>query len=182
MLTRNDARKRGKRMNVTSVILEQIDREAEVTRRALEKVPQGKNDWKPHPKSMPLGQLAHLVAVMPSWISMIIKQKELDIKPANGGSNGGPRSFDSTKELIEAHDKAVEKAKQAVSQMKEADLQSKWRLLEGGKVAMENPRYLFIMDNFNHLAHHRGQLTVYLRLNEAQVPAIYGPSADDHRF
>ena len=71
-------------MKLTSLILEQLDREAERTRRALERVPTGKNDWKPHPKSMPLGQLAHMVATMPSWISMIVKQDEIDIKPKRG--------------------------------------------------------------------------------------------------
>jgi uncharacterized damage-inducible protein DinB len=83
---------------------------------------------------------------------------------------------------VKALDKAVTDAREAVSATTDSDLQTPWRLLQGGKVAMENPRYSFIMDNFNHLAHHRGQLTVYLRMNDAQVPAIYGPSADDHRF
>ncbi|MEP6539764.1 MAG: DinB family protein [Bryobacteraceae bacterium] len=169
-------------MLLTSVILEQLDREAEITRRALERVPEGKNDWKPHPKSMPLGQLAHMVATMPSWISLIVKQDEMDITPKAGSGNGAARTLSSNEELVKAHDKAVAEARQAVAGTNDEFLQSKWKLLEGGKVAMENPRYLFILDNFNHLAHHRGQLTVYLRLNDAQVPAIYGPSADDHRF
>jgi uncharacterized damage-inducible protein DinB len=169
-------------MQLTSVILEQLDREAELTRRALERVPKGKNDWKPHPKSMPLGQLAHMVATMPSWISMIIKQDEIDIKPKDGARNGASRNLESPEALVKALDKAVTDARDAVSATTDGDLQTPWRLLEGGKVAMENPRYSFIMDNFNHLAHHRGQLTVYLRMNDAQVPAIYGPSADDHRF
>jgi len=169
-------------MQLTSMILEQLDREAELTRRALERVPKGKNDWRPHPKSMPMGQLAHMIATMPSWISMIVKQDELDIKPANGGTNGAARNLDSAEALVKAHDKAVTDARQAVLETTEEDLQTPWKLLEGGKVAMENARYSFIMDNFNHLAHHRGQLTVYLRLNGAEVPAIYGPSADDHRF
>jgi len=169
-------------MQLTSLILEQIDREAELTRRALEQVPDNKNEWKPHPKSMPLGQLAHMVATMPSWISMIVKQDELDIKPKGGSGNGAQRNLSSKQELVKAHDKAVMDAKQAVSQVRDKDLQTSWRLLEGGKVAVENPRYAFIMENFAHLAHHRGQLTVYLRMNDAPVPAIYGPSADDHRF
>jgi len=169
-------------MQLTSVILEQLDREAELTRRALERVPKRKNDWKPHPKSMPLGQLAHMVATMPSWISMIVKQDEIDIKPKDGARNGASRNLDSPEALVKALDKAVTDARDAVSATTDGDLQTPWRLLEGGKVAMENPRYSFIMDNFNHLAHHRGQLTVYLRMNDAQVPAIYGPSADDHRF
>jgi len=169
-------------MQLTSLILEQLDREAELTRRALERVPKGKNDWKPHPKSMPLGQLAHMVATMPSWISMIVKQDELVIKTQDGARNGASRNLESPEALVKALDKAVTDARDAVSATTDSDLQTPWRLLEGGKVAMENPRYSFIMDNFNHLAHHRGQLTVYLRMNDAQVPAIYGPSADDHRF
>ena len=164
------------------MILEQLNREAELTRRALERVPNGKNDWKPHPKSMPLGQLAHMVATMPSWISMIIKQDEIDIKPKEGAGNGASRNLGSTEALLKALDKAVADAREAVSATTDRDLQTPWRLLEGGKIAVENPRYSFIMENFNHLAHHRGQLTVYLRMNDAQVPAIYGPSADDHRF
>lgn len=169
-------------MELKSVILEELDREAELTRRALERVPEGRNDWRPHPKSMPMGQLAHMVANIPSWISMIVKQNELDINPQNGGANGQPRNVQSTAELLKALDKGVSEARQAVSQVSDKDLQAPWKLLEGGKVAMQNPKYKFIMENFGHLAHHRGQLTVYLRMNNAQVPAIYGPSADDHRF
>jgi uncharacterized damage-inducible protein DinB len=169
-------------MKLTSVILEQLDREADLTRRALEKVPDGKSDWKPHPKSMPLGQLAHMVATMPSWISMIVKQDELDIRPTGGAGNGRSRSPSSREDLVKALDKAVQDARLALATATEKDLEASWKLLEGGQVAMENPRYRFIMENFNHLAHHRGQLTVYLRMNDAQVPAIYGPSADDHRF
>lgn len=169
-------------MKLKSLILEQLDREAELTRRALEQVPNGKNDWKPHPKSMPMGQLAHMVATMPSWISMMVKQDEVDIKPKDGAGNGAARNLDSSEALVKALDKAVEDARQAVSKTTDKELQTQWKMLEAGEVKMENPRYAFIMDNFNHLAHHRGQLTVYLRMNDAQVPAIYGPSADDHRF
>ncbi len=169
-------------MKLTSVILDELERENELTRRALERVPSGKNDWKPHPKSMPLGQLAHMVAVMPSWISMIVKQDELDIKPKAGSGNGASRSFNSAGELVEAHSKGVEEAKQTVSNTTDKHLETPWKLLEGGKVVSEKARYEFILENFQHLAHHRGQLTVYLRMNDAQVPAIYGPSADDHRF
>ena len=169
-------------MKLTSIILEQLDREAELTRRALERVPNGKNDWKPHPKSMPLGMLAHLVATIPTWISMAVKQDELDIKSGAAAGNGASRTFDSNDALIKALEKAVKEAREAVSATTDKDLQTPWKLLEGGKVVMESPRYAVIMENFKHLAHHRGQLTVYLRMNDAPVPAIYGPSADDHRF
>lgn len=168
-------------MKLTSMILEELDREADLTRRALEHIPEGRNDWKPHPKSMPLGQLANMVATMPSWISMIVNQDELDIKP-KGGNGSSRTNLSSAKDLVQALDKSVADARKAMLEVTDKELETPWRLLEGGKIAMENPRYRFILENFNHLAHHRGQLTVYLRMNEAQVPAIYGPSADDHRF
>jgi len=169
-------------MKLKSLILEQLDREEELTRRALEQVPTGKNDWKPHPKSMPMGQLAHMVANIPTWISMAVKQDELDIKSGQASGNGASRAMDSSEALDQALDKAVEEARKAVSKTTDKKLQTPWRLLEGGNVVKEGPRYEFIMDNFKHLAHHRGQLTVYLRMNDATVPSIYGPSADDHRF
>ena len=115
-------------MELKPVILEQLDREAELTRRALERVPEGKNDWKPHPKSMALGNLAHLVAMMPSWISMILNQKELDIKPKGKTGNGGPRTFESTGELLIAHEQAVTQARDALKATSDEDLRAKWRL------------------------------------------------------
>jgi uncharacterized damage-inducible protein DinB len=168
-------------MKLTTVILEELEQEGILTRRALERVPEVKNDWKPHPKSMALGPLAHMVATMPSWISMMVKQDDLDIRPKGGSSNGAARNIEAS-ELVGALDKAVEDARQALSNTTDQHLETPWKMLEGGKIVMEKPRYSFILDNFKHLAHHRGQLTVYLRMNEAQVPAIYGPSADDHRF
>lgn len=120
-------------MKLKSLILEELDGEAELTRRALERVPAGKNDWKPHPKSMPLGQLAHMVATMPSWIAMIVKQDELDIKPTAGTGNGAPRKLDSSETLVKALDKAVEDARQAVSKTTDKNLQTPWKLLKAGK-------------------------------------------------
>jgi uncharacterized damage-inducible protein DinB len=168
-------------MELTALILEQIDREAVLTRRALERVPEGKNDWKPHEKSMPLGILAHMIATMPSWIAMIVNQNELDVAPKEGKEQA-PLTLNSVQELVQAHDKAVADARDAVRKTSEAHLQTPWKLLAGGNVAMETSRYRFILDNFTHLAHHRGQLTVYLRLNGTPVPSMYGPTADDPRF
>src|SRR5438477_10412003 len=101
-------------MKLTSLILEQLDREAELSRRALEHVPNGKNDWKPHPKAMPLGQLANMVATMTSWIAMIVNQDELDLKPKPGAGHGPPRNLDPA-ELPKAMDKAFDDARTAVS-------------------------------------------------------------------
>ncbi|MGH2625978.1 MAG: DinB family protein [Anaerolineales bacterium] len=165
---------------MTDLFSEQLEREAAINRRPLERVPEGRPDWKPHEKSMPLGYLSILVATMPSWIAMAITQDELDLNPP-GGSNKPP-TWNTTRELLQMHDESVAKSREALRSTSDAHLETPWRLLVGGQVVMESPRYVVIGDTFTHLAHHRGQLTVYLRLNGVAVPSIYGPSADDGRF
>ena len=167
-------------MKLTQLFLDELDREAPRTRRALEHVPLGRDDWTPHPKSMPLGRLAGLVAAMPSWVTLVIEQDELELNPPDGS---GQFQQPSTDKLVETLDMHVKKARESLSNTNdEFLLTTKWRLLFGGKVVMEALRHVVLRDTLNHLAHHRGQLTVYLRLNEQPVPAIYGPSADDQQF
>jgi uncharacterized damage-inducible protein DinB len=168
-------------MKMTDVFLSQLDSEAARTRRALERVPEGRDDWKPHDKSMPLGRLAMLVARMPSWITMIVNQDELDLNPP-GGSNIDQTPLRTSAELVQAHDEGVAQARKALQGVSEDQLMKPWRLLVSGKVVNEEPRHVVLRDTFMHLSHHRGQLTVYQRLNDVPVPAIYGPSADDQRF
>ena len=167
-------------LTLTQLFLAELDREAARTRRALEQVPLGRDEWKPHPKSMPLGRLAGLVASMPSWIGLIIGQDELDLTPPPGG---GQYQQPPTDKLVETLDTHVVKAREALSSTNDDFLfTTNWRLIAGGKVVMNEPRHIVLRDTLNHLAHHRGQLTVYLRLNDRTVPSIYGPSADDQRF
>jgi uncharacterized damage-inducible protein DinB len=168
-------------MDWTEFYAAQLEREGPISRRVLERVPEGRPDWKPHEKSMPLGYLSQLVAAMPAWIAMAVLQDELDLKPI-GGAGYKPPATDTMAKLLAAHDDAVAKAKEALRNTTDAYLSTPWKLLVAGKVVMEQPRYEVIADTFTHLAHHRGQLTVYLRLNGAAVPSIYGPSADDARF
>ncbi|HEY7214756.1 MAG TPA: DinB family protein [Thermoanaerobaculia bacterium] len=168
-------------MKLTEFFADQLEREADRSRRALERVPEGRNDWKPHEKSMQFGYLAALVAMMPSWIAMAIVQDELDLNPP-GGSSYRPASHATTRELLQAHDDAVAKGLAALRETTDEHLLTPWRLLVGGRVVAEDPRRVVIAETFTHLAHHRGQLTVYLRLNGAPVPALYGPSADDRSF
>jgi uncharacterized damage-inducible protein DinB len=166
-------------VNLTQLFLAELDREAPRTRRALERVPQGRDDWKPHPKSMPLGRLAGLVASMPSWVTLVIEQNELDLNPPAGG---GQYQQPATSQLVETLERHVVKARESLSKTTDDFLMTtKWRLLAGGKVVMETRRHVVLRDTLNHL-HHRGQLTVYLRLTDQVVPAIYGPSADDQQF
>lgn len=168
-------------MRMVEMFVSQLEAEGARTRRTLERVPEGHNDWKPHEKSMPFGRLAALVAEMLSWLPMIINQDDLDLSPP-GGSNFSVRPLRTSAELVESLDKAVEAAREALNGTTEEHLLKSWKLLVGGKVVDEKPRHVVLRDTFAHLAHHRGQLTVYLRLNSIPVPAIYGPSADDARF
>lgn len=169
-------------VSLTALFLSELDREGPLTKRALERVPEGRGDWKPHDKSMPMGRLANMVAMMPSWITMMIEKDDFDLNPPGGSSGSfGPQAR-TTQELLKTVDDGIAGARKALRQTTEAHLMKPWRLLVGGKVVAEQPRHVMLRDSINHLAHHRGQLTVYLRLNDVPVPAIYGPSADDQRF
>ena len=168
-------------MELTELFLAELEREVPRSRRALEQVPAGKHDWKPHDKSMIFGYLTEMVATMPSWIVMMIKQDELDIAPKDGPKHK-PAPRNTSAECIQALDKAAADARAALEGTSDEHLKTTWRLLAGGQVVAETSRHEMIRDTINHWAHHRGQMTVYLRLMGAKVPAIYGPSADDQSF
>jgi uncharacterized damage-inducible protein DinB len=164
-------------MNLTELFLGELEREAAATRRTLERVPEGRYDWKPHEKSMTLGRLAELVARLPSWPVFMIKQDELELTTQQS------QPLRTSRELVQALDEGVAEAREALANTTDEHLMKPWRLLFGGQIVSEEPRHLMLRGGvFNHLAHHRGQLTVYLRLNDVPVPAIYGPSADDGSF
>ena len=165
-------------MKMTEMFLAELDREAAAARRTLERVPDGRDDWKPHPKSMPLGYLSTLVAIVLGWTDLIINRDEFDIAPVGGGEK--PPQPHGKEELLAALDSNVAKARKALTSTTDEHLMTNWKLKAGGHVVDDRPRHIHIRDNvFMHLAHHRGQLTVYLRLNDAKVPSIYGPSADE---
>ena len=168
-------------MTMKEWFLSELDSEAAKSRRVLEQVPSGKRDWKPHDRSMELGYLSDLVANILSWIDMAITLNELDIAPKDGPQHK-PEPLHPPAEMVAALDKAVAQAREALRQTTDAHLQTPWRLLAGGQVAMEQPRHDVIRDTFLHSAHHRGQMTVYLRLLGLKVPSVYGPSADDRSF
>ncbi len=166
-------------MKLTDFFVAQLDREVASSRLALQRVPEGHNDWKPHDKSMPLGYLASLVATMPAWIVSMVKQDQLDLK-SPGAAKFKALEWKSRSELLAALDAAHAEAREALENTTDEHLMTNWRFVIGEHVVSDNPRQVMIADAvFSHLAHHRGQLTVYLRLNEASVPALYGPSADE---
>ena len=164
--------------SLTDRLLAELESEAAITRRVLERVPEGKNDWKPHEKSMPMGRLAGLVANMPGWIAMMLTQDEFDV-----AAGPPPAPIKTNQDLLVAFDANVARSKDALKKTNDAHLETKWRMLARGHVVSETSRYENLRSGvLNHLAHHRGQLTVYLRLHDVPIPSIYGPTADEAAF
>jgi hypothetical protein len=168
-------------MRITDLFSAQLEREFAISRRVLGRVPEGRSNWKPHDRSMPLDYLATLVATMPTWIAMAITRDELDVHPEDG-QGVRPEPWTTNAQLLAQFDVAVGQAFGAVAGTDDAFLSTPWRLLAAGKVVDERPRHEVIADTLCHAAHHRGQLSVYLRLLGAIVPSIYGPSADERVF
>ena len=168
-------------MKLTEFFREELDREIERSRKALEHVPDGKYQWKPHERSMIFGYLADMVATIPTWITMEINRDELDIAPAEGP--GTKKAQKETRaDLIKALDEAAAEARDALAKTTDEHLETNWKLLARGNVVWQGSRKEMIQDTINHWVHHRGQMTVYLRLMGEKVPAIYGPSADEQGF
>jgi uncharacterized damage-inducible protein DinB len=165
-------------MELKRLFMEELERQAVASRKAIERVPEGRNSFKPHPRSMELGYLAALVASMPGWVAMMIGTDELDLD--GNGKSARTQPVETREELLALLDKSYADACRALTGTTEEHLLKPWKLRMGPQVLSYRPRYSSILDGaFTHLAHHRGQLTVYLRLLEASVPAIYGPSADE---
>ena len=168
-------------MKLNEFLLAELNREVDRSRRALEQVPEGKYDWKPHEKSMIFGYLADMVATIPSWIALQVTKNDLDVAPADGSTmKQEPKKTSAA--LVQALDKTAADARAALEKTTDEHLNTPWQLKARGNVVQEGPRYAMIQDTINHWAHHRGQMTVYLRLMGAKVPAMYGPSADDKSF
>ena len=160
-------------MSIAETLLPEFDQEMATTRRLLERVPTDKGQWKPHPKSFSLAHLAQLVAWMPGWITNAVKETELNLGAAAKYSN------EKTEDLVAMFDKNVKEARAAIAGSKDADYKVNWSLKFGDRVVMTQPRAAIVRQHISHLVHHRGQLTVYLRLVDVPIPSIYGPTADE---
>lgn len=169
-------------MALNEALLQEYDQEMASTRKTLERVPDDKLSWKPHPKSGTFGWLAGHVANIPGWAVITIKENGFDMMPKGIPVQPGPDPKSRT-ELLETFDKNAAEAREALASASDADLRGNWSLLKNGQAMMTMPRSVclrsFVM---NHLIHHRAQLGVYLRLNNVPVPPIYGPSADEGSF
>lgn len=160
-------------MPIADVLLPEFDQEMTTTRRVIERVPSDKGEWKPHPKSFSLGHLAQLVAWMPGWFTQMLKETSLDLATA------GKYSYESTETLLRMFDENVREARKTIAETSDAEFTVPWSLKHGDRVLMTLPRAAVTRQTMNHLVHHRGQLTVYLRLLDVPVPSIYGPTADE---
>ncbi|HKQ78760.1 MAG TPA: DinB family protein [Blastocatellia bacterium] len=166
-------------MAISASLLPEFDQEMANTRRALERVPDDKFDWKPHEKSWAMGGLATHLANLPIWTVYTIKQDSLDLAPPGAGPlKVEPKN--TRQEILENFDKNVADARAALVGASDEELLKPWTLLKGGVTLMTLPK-IAVLRGFvmNHIIHHRGQFTVYLRLNDIPVPSIYGPSADE---
>ena len=164
-------------MSMIEGLLQELEQEAQTTRRVLERVPENRLGWKPHDKSMSLGQLALHVATIPGAIAEISRQSPFSMPQFTQPSAA------SAAELIPALEQSVAKAREIVGSMNEADLSKTWRVVDGDREVMALPvRAVLRSIMLNHWYHHRGQLSVYLRQVGVPVPSIYGPSADENPF
>jgi uncharacterized damage-inducible protein DinB len=174
---RSNRERKGAVMRIVDSILMELDQEAQTTKRVLDRIPEDKLAWKPHPKSFSLGQLALHIASVPGSVAAAAVPDSME---APTFSQPEPKS---RQEVLDTFSQSLESAKDALKKMDDARLMSMWSLTKNGKVLMSVPRIGFIRSILmNHNYHHRGQLSVYLRMLGVAVPSIYGPSADENPF
>jgi uncharacterized damage-inducible protein DinB len=164
-------------MSIAESLLPEFDREMGLTRRLLDRLPDGQFAWKPHEKSMTLGRLAEHLAELPAWMPISIHQASFEVTTRRPDGYVSP----STRtEVLALFDKNVSEARTALSGRTDAELMAPWTLRAQGKEVFTMPKAI-VLRGFvlNHLIHHRGQMTVYLRLQNVPLPSIYGPSADE---
>jgi uncharacterized damage-inducible protein DinB len=162
-------------MKLMEMILGELQQEAATTRKMLERVPQESFTWKPHEKSMALGQLAaHVANLFGTWLQSSLSKDEFDL------ADSLPSKEESVPAILEAFDRHIADAVALIKTQSDEGLFNIWRLKRGGQVLFELPRWVVIRSMvFNHIIHHRGQLSVYLRLKNVPLPPVYGPTADE---
>lgn len=166
-------------MPLATLLLPEFDHEMASTRRLLERVPDGKNDWTPHTRSMPLGRLATHVAETPAWATHALTKDELDIAPP-GAPPSSSRVLPTTAAVLALFDKNAVEARAALSTALDTEFEKPWTFKRTGKTFWTRPKYeVYRIFSLNHMIHHRAQLGHYLRLLHIPIPGMYGPSADE---
>lgn len=160
-------------MSIADTLLPEFDQEMAATRRVIERVPDDDPEWRPHPKSFSIAHLAQLLSWMPGWIGRTLTSTELDL------ATGGGYSVERTQTLLDDFDDNVRTARAAIAAAEDADFDVPWSLKMKGEVLFTLPRGSVVRQHISHLSHHRGQMTVYLRMLDVPVPSIYGPTADE---
>lgn len=166
-------------MTISDLLLPEFEHEMQSSRKVLERLPESKYGWSPHPKSMSMGALGTHVANLVTWANRAIEKDEHDVRPA-GSSHVVPLPATSRAALLALFDGNVAAARTAIAGASDEHLAQTWTFRMGGKPVFTLPRHVVIRSAcMNHIVHHRAQLCVYLRLCDVPVPAIYGPSADE---
>ena len=167
-------------MTIAESLLPEFDREMGLTRRVLERVPDGQFAWKPHEKSMTLGRLAEHLAELPQWLAVSITESGIDMSTQRPADYQSP---DTRTAVLAMFDRNVATARSALTGRSDAELMAPWTLKNHGKEIFTMPKVAVVRGfAMNHMIHHRGQMMVYLRLKDVAVPSIYGPSADENPF
>jgi len=156
--------------------LQELEMESVSTRKCIERIPERLYDWKPHEKSMKLGYLTLIVAEIPLWVWQMVETPEIDF------AKFAHFQAKTAAEMVGHFDENLAKARTALQNTTDETLAETFYLKNNGQVLVSTPRSANIWPTINHMVHHRGQLTVYMRLNDIPVPSIYGPSADDRGF
>ncbi|MGH9147374.1 MAG: DinB family protein [Vicinamibacterales bacterium] len=163
---------------VVDAIVQEFEQESATTRRLLKRVPADQLTWKPHPKSMSLGQLAMHIAQGPGFLIGWAAADSTEVPDLDG-----PTEATTVEQILTSHDRGVETVKKTLGRLGESGLQGMCKVTKGGATLLEMPKKGLVRTLvLNHLVHHRGQLSVYLRLLNVPVPSIYGPSADENPF
>lgn len=161
---------------ISQMFLKELETEVAATRKCLERISEDLYEYKPHEKSMQMGYLALLVADIPKWITYTIKEGEIDL------GTWEKFKLNKTADLLEYFDHNIEEVKKVLAEVSDEVLEEMFYLKMGGQELMKSSKKESVSSSLNHWVHHRGQLTVYMRLNDIAVPSIYGPSADDKTF
>lgn len=160
------------------MLVKEMEQEAQTTRKMLERVPNERYDWQPHPKSMTIRQLTTHIAELPSWVGMVLKTDELDF----ASSPYAPVQINNTAELLDLYEHSLADGKTSLSHATDNQLEPMWTLRNGDEIYNQSTKGEFIRMTFSQIVHHRAQLGVDLRLLDIPIPGSYGPSADEHNF